>query len=148
MLFRSGEDAEVSCFARDYDGDGKPEAYVEMGSLEEEYIRGELWFVSSQGRPQQLREDILMQKEQEYFEQDGDVSLLMSYIDGNPLLTDVYGVWEGSHVLCGFPSPEQKYAADGKLMCMVSDYDMDYDMETEVFTGHTQKPYQIGRAHV
>ncbi len=135
------EDAEVSCFARDYDGDGKPEAYVEMGSLEEEYIRGELWFVSSQGRPQQLREDILMQREQEYFEQDGDVSLLMSYVDGNPLLTDVYGVWEGSYVLCGFPSPEQKYAADGQLMCMVSDYDMDYDMEMEVFTGHTQKPY-------
>ena len=65
----------------------------------------------------------------------------MSYVDGNPLLTDVYGVWEGSYVLCGFPSPEQKYAADGQLMCMVSDYDMDYDMEMEVFTGHTQKPY-------
>lgn len=136
-----GDEAEAGCFARDYDGDGKLEAYVEMGGSEDAYIRGELWFVSSQGRPQQLREDILMQREQEYFEQDGDVSFLMSYVDGNLLLTDVYGVWEGSHVLCGFPSPEQKYAEDRKLMCMVSDYDMDYDMETEVFTGHTQKPY-------
>lgn len=136
-----GEDAQIRCFARDYDGDGKSEAYVEIGSLEDVYIRGELWFVSSKGRPQQLREDILMQTEQEYFEQDGDVWLLMSYIDGNPLLTDVHGVWNGSHVLCTFSSPEHKYIEDGMLMCIVSDYDMDYDIEMGIFTGHTQKPY-------
>lgn len=136
-----GEDKEVRCFARDYDGDGKPEAYVEMGSLQDGYIEGELWFVSGQGRPTKLRENILMQTEQEYFEQDGDVYLLMSYIDGNPLLTDVYGVWDGSNVHFDFPSPEQKYVEDGKLMCIVSDYDMDYDMEMGTFAGHTRKAY-------
>lgn len=77
-----GKEAEARCFARDYDGDGKSEAYVEIGSLEEEYIQGELWFVSDEGRPQQLREDIFMRTEQEYFEQDGDIYLLMSYVDG------------------------------------------------------------------
>ncbi len=136
-----GEEAEARCFARDYDGDGKSEAYVEMGSPEEDYIQGELWFVSGEGRPQQLREDIFMRREQEYFEQDGDIYLLMSYVDGNPLLTDVYGVWNGNYILYALSSPEEKYVEDGMLMCIASDYDMDYDMEMELFTGHTQKPY-------
>ena len=72
-----------------------------------------------------------MRREQEYFEQDGDIYLLMSYVDGNPLLTDVYGVWNGNYILYALSSPEEKYVEDGMLMCIASDYDMDYDMEAE-----------------
>lgn len=129
------------CFMRDYEGDRKQEAFVEIGRPGEEYLEGDLWYVSEDGELWLLKEQVLLKQEQEYFDYGKGSLLLLSYIDGNPVLTDIYGVSDG-YCIRHIPSVlEEKYMEGNSIICMQSSYDMDYDREMEILSGHTRKPY-------
>lgn len=100
IVRRAGDypEADAVCFARDYDGNGTTEAFVEIGTREDKMIYGDLWYVSGISHFEKIKEQVYMEV-------------------------------------------EQKYIEDGTLMCTASDYDVDYDREMGIFTGHSRKAY-------
>jgi beta-lactamase regulating signal transducer with metallopeptidase domain len=138
-----GKEAKSRCFLQDYEGDKQKEAFVEIGEIEDsypEYIYGDLWLISEEGETTLLLEDVYLSEEQEIFESDNMKFLLASYIKGNPTLTNVYGVSDNkaeNKISYG----EEKYIEGNTIVCVQSDYDLDYDIESDIFTGHTYKNY-------
>lgn len=140
-----GEEAKSKCFLQDYEGDKKKEAFVEIGEIEDaypEYIYGDLWFVSEEGETTRLLEDVYLFKEQEIYERDNMRFLLVSYMEGNPTLTNVYGVFDNK-AENKIPYGEEKYMEDDIIVCKRSDYDLSYDIESNIFTGRTYKSYEL-----
>ncbi len=142
------KDAKSVCFLKDYEGDKKEEAFVEIGKTEDVseegsmdgYLYGDLWFISEEGDTTLLLEDVYLKEEQETFESDNMKYLLVSYIEGNPILTNVYGVTDNKAV-SKIPYGEEKHVAGDTIICAQSEYDLDYDIESDIFTGHTHKNY-------
>lgn len=135
------EGMETACFLRDYDKDGAKEAFVEIGVWSEEHLEGDLWYVSSDGNTEGLKRQIYMEQVPEYLEHEDGTSILISYIDGNALLTAVYEVQAGNSVELLEELPCQKYVEDGELICLSDSLDANLDREMETFSGRTRKPY-------
>lgn len=138
-----GKEAKSRCFLMDYEGDKKKEAFVEIGEIEDAYpesIYGDLWFISEDGETTLLLEDVYLCEEQKIFQIDNKRFLLASYIEGNPTLTNVYGVSDNK-AENEMPYGEEKYVEGNTIVCIQSDYDLDYDIESDIFIGHTYKNY-------
>jgi hypothetical protein len=102
-----------------------------------------LWFVSSELNADNLQSDEYIYKEQSYFEaNDGKSYLVFSYIDGNPVLGNVYGV-SNSKAVDMIPYGEAKWVENGEIIVTVSSYDADYSKEDSLLTGHTWKDYSF-----
>jgi hypothetical protein len=140
-------DVESIFYTKDYDNDGNIESFVIVGK-EDDYwsddmLSGDLWFVSSELNTDMLKSDEYIYKEQSYFEaNDGKNYLLFSYIDGNPELGSVYGVFN-SKVVDMIPYGESKRVENGEIIVTVSSYDADYSKEDSLLTGHTWKDYSF-----
>jgi beta-lactamase regulating signal transducer with metallopeptidase domain len=140
-------DVESIFYTKDYDNDGKIESFVVIGNEDDfggdDMLSGDLWFVSSELNADNLQSDEYIYKEQSYFEaNDGKSYLVFSYIDGNPVLGNVYGV-SNSKAVDMIPYGESKRIENGEIIVTASSYDADYSKEDSLLTGHTWKDYSF-----
>jgi hypothetical protein len=140
-------DIESIFYTKDYDNDGNMESFVVIGNEDDfggdDMLSGDLWFVSSELNADNLQSDEYIYKEQSYFEaNDGKSYLVFSYIDGNPVLGNVYGV-SNSKAVDMIPYGESKRIENGEIIVSASSYDADYAKEDSLLTGHTWKDYSF-----
>lgn len=146
------EDAEDALtYEMDYDGDGDKEAFVLIGKeliLEEEEnernMDGELWFVNSKKEVTLLRTGMYQYGwEGQYVTIEGKTWILLSYIFGNPIMTDMYTVEQGDAVEV-LPGGFKTLNEQGQILVEQSAYDLDCMWEEPgnfLWTGHTWKYY-------
>ncbi len=138
-----GDDVKETAFATDYDGDTKPEAFVEIGMESEDTIEGDLWFVSSEGEAVCLKKGLSFEKEPEYLETSDGNFVLITY-QNETADTMVYGV-NGEGMPCAYLTDisyaGEKYADGNTLICMIGAQDAGYDINTGEFQGKTAKAY-------
>ncbi|MBQ2802541.1 MAG: M56 family metallopeptidase [Lachnospiraceae bacterium] len=136
------EDSVTVCFLRDYEGDNKPEAFVEIGTkgMNGQQINGDLWLVSEKGETTQILKKKLFAMEQEIYEASDKGFILVSYVVGDSILTEMYGVRDGKaeQVIGG---NEQKYIEKDMIVCVQTDNRLAYDVGMQAFSGKGQKKY-------
>jgi hypothetical protein len=142
-----GADIESIFYTKDYDNDGNIESFVIVGNKDDfggdDMLFGDLWFVSSELNADNLQNDEYIYKEQSYFEaDDGKSYLVFSYIGGNPVLGNVYGV-SNSKAVDMIPYGESKRVENDEIIVSASSYDADYSKEDSLLTGHTWKDYSF-----
>lgn len=134
-------DIPMQCYMADYERDGGQEAYVLVNGIGEEW-NGTLWFVSENGETRLLEEQLLFPREASpvYYNAADRDFLLVTYVFGNPWITNVYGVEEGGPVSV-IPYGEQKELQGQMIVCQASAYDIQYWAEEDMTLGHSRKPY-------
>lgn len=128
-------------YAGDYDGDGSTDTFVAIGNVEEKLFEGDIWFAGGDGQTQLLEENISMEPGQEYLSFENSEYLLISYIRGNSVQTDVYTVKDSAPVNELLYTGAKRLDEDGNLICMIESYDADYMIPENLFTGRTAKQY-------
>lgn len=165
------ENMHTVCFLRDYEGDGKPEAFVQIGEYiaEDKRIKGDLWFVSETGEAILVIGDKSFEEEAEFLRFPKEQFIFVSYVDfcvdsyadylhgedlqaenedeetlqavrANQTQTESYGVRNATFQRM-IGGTEEKYLKDGNIVMVQADYELQYDVTEQTFSGYGYKKY-------
>lgn len=147
-----GEDTEYFAFVRDFDKDGKEEAFIAIGSLvnaiptkdSEKMIFGDLWYASGTGEPQLLRSEIKVYGSQQIISLEDEYILILYYGDGE-WNTDMYQIQQNKAKRCfsdaQYAGVTLKYLDKGELMMTWNVTDEVFYEADDSFAGSNAKEY-------